>query len=67
MTQNGKCVLCDTEMDHEDSRLDNHHIVPIRLGGSDSLSNRVLMHPWCHRRLHALGLEVTTPVPVRGL
>jgi RNA-directed DNA polymerase len=67
MTQNGKCALCDTEMDHEDSRLDNHHIVPVRLGGSDSLSNRVLLHPWCHRRLHALGLEVTKPVPVRGL
>jgi RNA-directed DNA polymerase len=67
MNQNGNCVHCGTEMDHEDDRLHDHHIVPIRLGGSHSLSNRVLLHPWCHRRIHALGLEVTKPVPVRGL
>jgi hypothetical protein len=23
----------------------------------------VLLHSWCHRRVHALGLEVTKPVP----
>jgi RNA-directed DNA polymerase len=27
----------------------------------------VLLHSWCHRRVHALGLEVTKPVPARGL
>lgn len=67
MIQNGKCAHCGTDMDHEDSGLDNHHIVPVRWGGTDSLSNRVLLHPWCHRRIHALGLEVAKPVPVRGL
>lgn len=67
MNQNGKCAHCGTEMDHEDSGLDNHHIVPVRLGGTDSLQNRVLLHPWCHRRIHALGLEVAKPVPARGL
>ena len=67
MNQNGNCVHCGTEMNHEDDRLHDHHIVPIRFGGSHSLSNRVLLHAWCHRRIHALGLEVTKPVPVRGL
>ncbi|QHE87073.1 group II intron reverse transcriptase/maturase [Hydrogenophaga sp. BPS33] len=67
MNQNGKCAHCGTEMDHDDSGLDNHHIVPVRWGGTDSLQNRVLLHPWCHRRIHALGLEVTKPVPARGL
>ncbi|WP_439113128.1 HNH endonuclease [Hydrogenophaga sp.] len=44
-----------------------HHIEEVRYGGSNSLSNRVLLHSWCHRRIHALGLEVTKPVPLRGL
>ena len=37
---------------------------PRTLSGS---GNRALLHPVCHRRVHALGLEVTKPVPARGL
>ena len=67
LSQFGKCVLCDTTMEYEDGRHEDHHIEEIRYGGSNSMANRVLVHSWCHRRIHALGLEVTKPVPVRGL
>lgn len=65
--QDGRCAHCTMPMDSEDESLHDHHIQPIRLGGSNSLKNRVLMHAWCHRRIHTLGLEVTKPVPARGL
>ena len=35
-------------------------------GGSDPLPSRVLLHPICHRRVHALGLKVIKPVPGTG-
>jgi RNA-directed DNA polymerase len=65
MEQAGRCALCDAPMDDEDA-MDDHHIVYRRHGGSDALANRVLLHPVCHRRVHALGLEVTKPVPKKG-
>jgi RNA-directed DNA polymerase len=65
--QDGCCAHCWHEIDVAEEGWDDHHIVPIRLGGSDALANRVLLHPVCHRRVHALGLEVAKPVPARGL
>jgi RNA-directed DNA polymerase len=62
LSQLGRCAVCDQVMDMEES-IDDHHIVYRQFGGSDALSNRVLLHPVCHRRVHALGLEVTKPVP----
>ncbi|MCY1381570.1 hypothetical protein D9M69_694930 [compost metagenome] len=67
LSQSGKCVLCGTDLEYEDGRHEDHHIEEVRYGGSNSLNNRVLLHSWCHRRIHALGLEVTKPVPARGL
>jgi RNA-directed DNA polymerase len=66
MQQGGKCVLCEQFIDSTRA-MDDHHIVYREYGGSHALSNRVLLHPVCHRRVHALGLEVTKPVPARGL
>ena len=66
MQQGGRCALCEQLMDST-TDLHDHHIVYRMYGGSDALSNRVLLHPVCHRRVHALGLEVTKPVPARGL
>jgi RNA-directed DNA polymerase len=66
MEQAGRCALCDAPMDDE-SAIEDHHILYRRHGGSDALANRVLLHPVCHRRVHALGLEVTKPVPAQGL
>ncbi len=64
--QGGKCALCEQEIDMADEKMDNHHIIYRQLGGSDALSNRVLLHPICHRRVHALGLKVIKPVPSAG-
>jgi RNA-directed DNA polymerase len=64
--QNGKCALCEQEIDMADENMDDHHIVYERHGGSNALSNRLLLHPVCHRRVHALGLKVVKPVPGTG-
>lgn len=64
--QGGRCALCQCEIDLADEDMDDHHIVYRQLGGSDALSNRVLLHPVCHRRVHALGLKVIKPVPNTG-
>lgn len=63
--QGGYCPVCETLLDSP-AAADDHHIVYRMHGGSHALSNRVLLHPVCHRRVHALGLEVTKPVLVRG-
>lgn len=60
--QGGRCALCEALIDSADAA-DDHHIVYRMHGGSNALANRVLLHPVCHRRVHALGLEVTKPVP----
>lgn len=60
LSQQGKCVLCGQSVTEETGWHD-HHLIPKVRGGSDSLSNRVLLHPVCHFRLHALGLEVAKP------
>jgi RNA-directed DNA polymerase len=64
--QGGRCALCEALIDSAETA-DDHHIVYRMHGGSNALANRVLLHPVCHRRVHALGLEVTKPVPAEGL
>jgi RNA-directed DNA polymerase len=64
--QGGKCALCEQQLDMADENMDDHHIVYRQFGGSDALSNRVLLHPVCHRRVHALGLKVIKPVSSTG-
>ena len=59
--QSGKCALCGTSITRETGWHD-HHIVRKVDGGSDLLSNRVLLHPVCHAKLHAKGLNVVKPV-----
>ena len=64
--QGGICALCEQEIDMADENMHDHHIVYRQLGGSDALSNRMLLHPICHRRVHALGLKVIKPVSSTG-
>jgi RNA-directed DNA polymerase len=66
MEQGGYCPLCETLLDSADEA-DDHHIIHLAHGGSHALANRVLMHSVCHQQVHALGLEVTKPVPHEGL
>lgn len=68
LDQWGKCAHCEQAIDLDCERDEDHHLIPIELGGSDALSNRVLLHKVCHTRVHALGLKVIKPVPsTRGL
>lgn len=60
--QRGKCALCGNEMDL-DTGWHDHHIEYRMVGGSDSLGNRVLLHPVCHAQVHSQKLQVNKPVP----
>jgi RNA-directed DNA polymerase len=60
LSQHGDCALCGGALT-EDSGWHDHHLIPRVAGGSDALSNRVLLHPVCHVQLHALGLQVVKP------
>ncbi|MDY4279738.1 MAG: HNH endonuclease [[Pasteurella] mairii] len=59
-TQRGKCALCGEPITKETGWHD-HHIVYQMFGGSDALSNRCLVHPNCHVKIHALKLDVVKP------
>ncbi len=60
LSQHGNCALCGGVLTDETGWHD-HHLIPRVAGGSDALSNRVLLHPVCHVQLHALGLTVAKP------
>lgn len=60
VSQGGCCALCALPLT-DDSGWHDHHLVRRVDGGPDTLSNRVLLHPVCHARVHALGLTVTKP------
>ena len=62
LSQHGNCALCGGVLSEEGGWHD-HHLVPRVAGGSDALSNRVLLHPVCHVRVHVTGLQVVKPVP----
>jgi len=61
-SQHGQCLVCMGPITRE-SGWHDHHLQYRVLGGSDALVNRVLLHPFCHTRLHELGLVVTKPAP----
>jgi RNA-directed DNA polymerase len=60
LSQQGKCARCGQAITKETGWHD-HHLIERVAGGSDSLSNRVLLHPECHVQLHAKGLTVVKP------
>ncbi|MCR4146481.1 HNH endonuclease signature motif containing protein, partial [Alcaligenes faecalis] len=60
VSQAGRCALCGEPLDYE-SGWHDHHLVRRVDGGSEALSNRVLLHSVCHVQLHALGLQVAKP------
>ena len=60
LSQHGKCAGCGGALSDETGWHD-HHLIPRVAGGSDALSNRVLLHPVCHVQLHANGLTVVKP------
>jgi RNA-directed DNA polymerase len=62
MSQSGLCAFCGCALTLETGWHD-HHLVYRMHGGTDALSNRVLLHPYCHQQVHAGNLVVTKPVP----
>jgi RNA-directed DNA polymerase len=61
ISQGGLCALCGCPLTDDTSSHD-HHLQYRMHGGSDSLSNRVLLHPNCHQQVHAADIAVTKPV-----
>ncbi|MEQ5841683.1 group II intron reverse transcriptase/maturase [Paraburkholderia acidicola] len=60
MSQSGLCAHCGCALTKETGWHD-HHLEYRMHGGSDALSNRVLLHPDCHRQVHAGKIAVTKP------
>ncbi|BBA34868.1 RNA-directed DNA polymerase [Methylocaldum marinum] len=50
--QGGICPVCNQKITAE-TGWHLHHVLPRRLGGSDTMSNLVLLHENCHRQVHA--------------
>jgi RNA-directed DNA polymerase len=65
MSQGGLCAHCGHTLTDETGWHD-HHLMYRMHGGSDALSNRVLLHPDCHWQVHAGKLVVTKPVRSQG-
>lgn len=51
--QDGTCPNCDQRITR-DTGWHLHHVVKRSCGGSDKLTNLVLLHPSCHTQLHAV-------------
>lgn len=64
--QGGLCPVCNQRITTL-TGWHNHHIVWRSHGGSDGAENRVLLHPTCHTRVHALGVSVVKPRPATGV
>ena len=66
LEQQGICPVCNQPITTE-TEWDNHHIQWRSQGGSDKASNRVLVHPNCHRLIHSQRLSVVKPRPTKGV
>lgn len=57
----GKCDLCGEGAPFADKKgspyLEEHHVVRLADGGSDSIDNAVALCPNCHRMIHVLGTK----------
>ena len=60
--QEGICPNCNQPIT-ESTGWHNHHIVHKAKGGSNGTENRVLVHPNCHRQVHATKGTVSKPCP----
>lgn len=65
LEQKGKCVVCGQELEYE-GNWHIHHLQRRVDGGSNALSNLVLLHVNCHRQVHQQGWSVAKPRPVTG-
>jgi RNA-directed DNA polymerase len=50
-SQGYRCALCRIPFIAGET-IETDHIIPTSHGGADDLSNKRLVHPWCHRQRH---------------
>ena len=50
-SQGYRCALCRNPFLAGEPR-ETEHIIPKSQGGTDDLSHKRLVHPWCHRQRH---------------
>jgi RNA-directed DNA polymerase len=62
--QEGRCPRC-RQLITSITGWHRHHVVWKARGGSDRLANLVLLHPTCHRQVHATN-AVAAPRPAQG-
>jgi len=62
LRQDGRCPMCRQGFKGE-TGFDVHHIVRRCDGGSDIVSNLVMLHPNCHRQVHYL-MKLGYPLPI---
>jgi len=58
--QSGHCLQCKGVITPE-TGWHVHHLVPRVAGGTDILTNLVMLHPNCHRQVHTLNLKLEKP------
>jgi RNA-directed DNA polymerase len=58
--QQGRCLVCQQQITPL-SGWHQHHLVRRVDGGSNGLTNLVLLHPECHRQVHSHGRTVVKP------
>ncbi|MGI9484523.1 MAG: group II intron reverse transcriptase/maturase [Geminicoccaceae bacterium] len=63
--QESRCTNCGEPITKE-TGWNLHHILPKAQGGTDKLTNLVLMHPNCHRQIHSLMRRERTAPVIRG-
>ena len=65
VSQKMRCPVCHQLID-EHGNWNIHHIHPKTEGGSDNLSNLVMVHPNCHRQIHSQDLKVVKPASIEA-
>jgi RNA-directed DNA polymerase len=65
LEQEGKCLLCGQALTLEEG-WHIHHLRWRSHGGADTVDNRVLLHPNCHRQVHAERWELTKAASREG-
>lgn len=63
--QDGKCPNCGEHITRE-TGWHLHHILPKAQGGTDAMSNLVILHPNCHRQVHSRNKGELPASVIRG-
>jgi RNA-directed DNA polymerase len=64
--QKGRCPICQ-QMITKQTGWHNHHRLWRVNGGTDTLDNRLLLHPDCHRQVHSSEFSVGKLRPSLGV